>query len=165
MVASAASTGAPTGASTCTTASAFTGFRPERSRPRVKLAMLTPCSPRMEPMRADDAGHVEVAADQQVAFERRLDVDAVEFKQARLLAVNHGGRWRGLSRQPCAVRSCSTVAAPPRWLSVFSSWTRMPRSWATAAALMRFTFSEPCSSPAMAALRTSSVLASASAPP
>ena len=42
-------------------------------------------------MRADDARHVEVAADQQVAFERRFDVDAVELQQARLLAVNHGG--------------------------------------------------------------------------
>ena len=53
---------------------------------------------------ADDARNVEVAADQQIAFERRFDVDAVELKQARLLAVNDGGAWRGWRRRPCAVR-------------------------------------------------------------
>ncbi len=114
---------------------------------------------------ADDAGDVEVAADQQVAFQRRLDVDGVELEQARLLAVNDGGA--GAADSPSAVCSSTvrTLAAPPRWVSAFCSWMRMPRSCATAAALMRFTFSEPCSRPAMAALRTSSVLASASVPP
>src|SRR5579863_144238 len=29
---------------------------------------------------ADDAGDVEVATDEEIAFERRFDVDAVEFK-------------------------------------------------------------------------------------
>ena len=40
---------------------------------------------------ADDAGDVEVAADEQVAFERRFDVDGVELEEARLLAVNDSG--------------------------------------------------------------------------
>ena len=38
---------------------------------------------------ADDAGDVEIAADEQVAFQRGLDVDGIELEQARLLAVNH----------------------------------------------------------------------------
>ena len=35
---------------------------------------------------SDYAGDVEVAADKEIAFERRFDVDAVELKQARLFA-------------------------------------------------------------------------------
>ena len=53
---------------------------------------------------ADDAGDVEVAADEQIAFERRFDVDAVELEQARLLAVNHGGGGVAVARRPCAAR-------------------------------------------------------------
>jgi hypothetical protein len=53
---------------------------------------------------ADDAGHVEVAADQQVAFERGLDVDAVELEQARLLAVNDGGAGAAGRPARCAAQ-------------------------------------------------------------
>ncbi len=92
MLVSASSVVLETGASTCTTASALTGLlAPARSRPRAKLAMLTPCSPSDGADFADDAGDVEVAADEQISFERRFDVDAVELEQAGLLAVNDGG--------------------------------------------------------------------------
>ena len=40
---------------------------------------------------SDHAGHVHVAADNQGAFEWGFHVDAVEFQQARLLAVDDGG--------------------------------------------------------------------------
>lgn len=36
---------------------------------------------------ADDAGHVEVAADEEIALKRSLDVDTIKLQQARLLAM------------------------------------------------------------------------------
>ena len=79
-------------------------------------------------MLADHAGHVEVAADQQIAFERRFDVDAVELQQARLLAVNHGGAGVAGSRRPCAARWSARWPRRRDALSCFSSCMRMPRS-------------------------------------
>ena len=40
---------------------------------------------------ADNSGNVEVAAHEEISLKRRFDIDAVELKQTRLLAVNHGG--------------------------------------------------------------------------
>src|SRR5438309_1365329 len=40
---------------------------------------------------ADDAGHVDIAAHQQGALERRLHVDAVELEQPWLLSMDHSG--------------------------------------------------------------------------
>ncbi len=72
-----------------------------------------------------------------------FNVDAVEIEQSRLFPVDHRGRC--VARASRGVqRNVSTDAAPRDGSAAFSSCTRMPRSWATAAALMRFTFSDPC---------------------
>ena len=91
---------------------------------------------------ADDAGDVVVAADEQVAFERGFDVDAVEFEQAGLFAVDDGGRGLALALGGVEGDGEDGGGAAAGAFA-FSSWMRMPRSWATAAALMRLTFSEP----------------------
>ena len=51
---------------------------------------------------SDHAGNVEVAADKQIAFERRFDVDAVELKQARLFAMNDSCRGMAGTCRTCA---------------------------------------------------------------
>ncbi len=90
MVFSASSTLSDTGASTCTTASAFTGFAPAPLAAQREVGDVHALLAQDGSDLPDHARHIEVAADQQIAFERRLNIDAVELQQPRLLAVNHG---------------------------------------------------------------------------
>ena len=113
---------------------------------------------------ADDAGHIEVAADQEGAVERGFDIDAVELEQAGLLAVNHGGRrWLVPSAVCNLMASAVAGAAAIVLLLVFVNAN---------AALFGYRGGVDAvdvfgalKMPAMAALRTRSVLASVSVPP
>ncbi len=115
---------------------------------------------------ADDAGDVVVADGDEGAGERGFDVDAVVGEQAGRGAVEDGGGGGGvgaaLALHGVVEDELERRSRCRRWTNSFlSSWMRMPRSSAMAAALMRLTELPPSVSakmPATAALRMRSVL-------
>ena len=111
-----------------------------RAAPKANVAMFTPKAAQRGADAADDAGNVDVAREQQRAFERRLRGHAVERQNARR-AVLPDRAFDGESlcrRRPTAT---STVLGNPRSRRRVVSSTTRPRAAAASEAFTRFTFS------------------------